>query len=45
MPEAKTVKNRLHIDVPSGPGEREQTMHRLQALGATAAQHTNRAAR
>ncbi|WP_101258338.1 VOC family protein [Streptomyces barkulensis] len=35
VPEPKTVKNRLHIDVHSGPGRREGTVARLEGLGAT----------
>ncbi|SEQ50864.1 VOC family protein [Streptomyces radiopugnans] len=35
VPEPKTVKNRLHIDVHSGPGRREETVARLEGLGAT----------
>ncbi|MFH0242905.1 VOC family protein [Streptomyces sp. HK10] len=34
VPEPKTVKNRLHIDVHSGPGRREETVARLEDLGA-----------
>ncbi|MFB7528989.1 VOC family protein [Streptomyces sp. NPDC056178] len=35
VPEAKTVKNRLHLDVHAGPGRREAEVKRLEALGAT----------
>ncbi|MFD0400628.1 VOC family protein [Kitasatospora sp. NPDC127121] len=35
VPEPKHGKNRLHLDVHPGPGERESTVARLQALGAT----------
>ncbi|GAA2410142.1 VOC family protein [Streptomyces glaucosporus] len=35
VPEAKTVKNRLHIDVHAGAGRREETVARLEGLGAT----------
>ena len=35
VPEAKTVKNRLHIDVHAGPGGLEELVARLEALGAT----------
>jgi Glyoxalase-like domain len=39
LPEAKTVKNRLHIDVtPETPGGQEAEVTRLIALGATHAQ-------
>ena len=34
VPEPKTVKNRLHIDVHTGPGERDAEAERLVALGA-----------
>ncbi|HEX5567280.1 MAG TPA: VOC family protein [Streptomyces sp.] len=34
VPEPKTVKNRLHIDVHAGPGRRDETASRLVALGA-----------
>ncbi|WP_344319958.1 VOC family protein [Streptomyces macrosporus] len=35
VPEPKTVKNRLHIDVHAGAGRREETVARLQGLGAS----------
>jgi hypothetical protein len=35
VPEGKTVKNRLHIDVHSEPGELDGLVARLQALGAS----------
>jgi hypothetical protein len=34
-PEAKTVKNRVHLDVRVGPERRETEIARLLALGAT----------
>ncbi|MFG2027363.1 VOC family protein [Streptomyces sp. NPDC048825] len=34
VPEPKTVKNRLHIDVHAGPGQREAEVARLTDLGA-----------
>jgi hypothetical protein len=34
VPEGKTVKNRLHVDVHSEPGELDGLVARLQALGA-----------
>ncbi|MGW2817786.1 VOC family protein [Streptomyces sp. NPDC001415] len=34
VPEPKTVKNRLHIDVHSAPGTREAEVSRLTGLGA-----------
>ncbi|MFD4948152.1 VOC family protein [Streptomyces sp. NPDC058239] len=35
VPEAKTVKNRLHLDVHAGPERREAEVTRLEGLGAT----------
>lgn len=36
VPEAKTVKNRLHIDVHAGPGrDRAAEVARLESLGAS----------
>ncbi|MEU3190183.1 VOC family protein [Streptomyces sp. NPDC006992] len=35
VPEAKSGKNRLHIDVHSGPDGREALVARLERLGAT----------
>jgi hypothetical protein len=35
VPDAKSVKNRLHIDVHSGPGGLEDLVARLEGLGAT----------
>jgi hypothetical protein len=35
VPEAKTVKNRLHLDVRVGPERREEEIARLLGLGAT----------
>ncbi|MEV0761778.1 VOC family protein [Nocardia sp. NPDC050435] len=35
VPEPKTVKNRLHIDVHGAPGGLEQLASRLEELGAT----------
>ncbi len=35
VPEAKTVKNRLHLDVHVGPEQREAEVARLVDLGAT----------
>jgi hypothetical protein len=35
VPEAKTVKNRLHLDLHVGLDERAATVKRLEALGAT----------
>ena len=35
VPEKKTVKNRLHIDVHAAPGRRDAEVARLEGLGAT----------
>ncbi|TDC24105.1 glyoxalase/bleomycin resistance/dioxygenase family protein [Streptomyces sp. 8K308] len=35
VPEAKSTKNRLHIDVHAGPGGLDALVDRLEALGAT----------
>lgn len=35
VPEPKTVKNRLHLDVHAGPGQRAAEVERLVALGAS----------
>lgn len=35
VPESKTVKNRLHIDVHSEPGGLDALVDRLESLGAT----------
>ena len=35
VPEAKTVKNRVHLDVHVGADRREDEVARLLALGAT----------
>ena len=35
VPEARTVKNRLHLDVHVGPDQREAEVARLAGLGAT----------
>ena len=35
VPEGKTVKNRLHIDIHSGPGGLEGLVAELESLGAT----------
>lgn len=35
VPEEKTVKNRLHLDVRVGPERREEEVARLLSLGAT----------
>ena len=35
VPEPKTVKNRLHLDLHAGPGHRDAEVTRLRDLGAT----------
>ena len=35
VPEKKTVKNRLHIDVSPEPGQEDQEVERIIGLGAT----------
>ena len=35
VPEAKTVKNRVHLDIRMGPENREKELARLVAAGAT----------
>lgn len=35
VPEAKTTKNRLHLDLHSGTGGRDAEVERLEGLGAT----------
>lgn len=37
MPEAKSIKNRLHLDLTPSPGERDVEVERLIGLGATRA--------
>ncbi|WP_055697347.1 MULTISPECIES: VOC family protein [Streptomyces] len=39
VPEAKTGKNRLHVDVHSEPGRRDAELTRLQELGAAVERH------
>ncbi len=39
VPEAKTAKNRLHVDVHAGADEREATVARLREHGATLVRH------
>ncbi|MBV1935632.1 hypothetical protein KUF83_03495 [Streptomyces sp. BV286] len=41
VPEPKTVKNRLHIDLHSGGGQLETEVARLTGLGATVLQEVN----
>lgn len=40
VPEGKTVKNRVHLDLQVGPDRREAEVARLTALGATFAWET-----
>jgi hypothetical protein len=42
VPEGKTVKNRLHIDVHSGPGGVDKLVARLESLGATRLREVNK---
>ncbi|MBF6287536.1 VOC family protein [Nocardia cyriacigeorgica] len=42
VPEAKTVKNRLHIDVHSAPGGLDELVRRLEDLGATRVEEFDR---
>lgn len=39
VPEPKSDKNRLHIDIHPEPGRRAETLTRLEALGATRIRH------
>lgn len=41
VPEAKTVKNRLHVDVHGDPGGLEALVERLEGLGATRVNEVN----
>ncbi|MEV4330419.1 VOC family protein [Streptomyces sp. NPDC049597] len=43
VPEAKTGKNRLHIDVHAAPGGRDAETERLLRLGATVVRHVKEA--
>ncbi|MBC2875467.1 MULTISPECIES: VOC family protein [Streptomyces] len=42
VPEAKTGKNRLHLDVHSEPGGMDQLLARLEDLGATRVQEVDK---
>ncbi|WP_171048264.1 VOC family protein [Nocardia cyriacigeorgica] len=42
VPEEKSVKNRLHIDVHSAPASLEELVRRLEGLGATRVQEFDR---
>ena len=39
VPEGKTVKNRVHLDVRPGPGNADAVVARLTARGATVLHH------
>ncbi|MFF8830698.1 VOC family protein [Streptomyces sp. NPDC015131] len=39
VPEAKSGKNRLHLDLHAGPGRREAEVARLEGLGASSLRH------
>lgn len=41
VPEGKTVKNRLHIDIHSEPGGLDDLVTRIEALGATRVREVN----
>ncbi|GAA0952740.1 VOC family protein [Actinocorallia libanotica] len=41
VPESKTIKNRLHVDVHSEPGDRDNLVDRLEKLGATRVREVN----
>ena len=41
VPESKTTKNRLHLDLHVGPEARERETARLEALGATVLAHVD----
>ncbi len=43
VPEAKTGKNRLHLDVHSKAGRRDEEVTRLEALGASVTRHVKEA--
>ncbi|MFD9795386.1 VOC family protein [Streptomyces sp. NPDC059070] len=42
VPEAKTVKNRLHLDVHGAPGGLDELVARLEELGATRVREVDR---
>lgn len=42
VPEGKTVKNRLHVDVQGEPGRTEELVARLVTLGATRVREVNK---
>ena len=39
VPEPKSVKNRLHLDLHAAAGERESEVQRLEGLGASVLRH------
>ncbi len=42
VPEPKATKNRLHLDLHSAPGERDEEIARLEELGATSLHQVSR---
>jgi hypothetical protein len=42
VPEGKSGKNRLHVDVHSGPGGLDELLARLEGLGATRVREVNK---
>lgn len=42
VPEPKSVKNRLHIDIHAGPQARDTTVARLESLGASRVEEVDR---
>jgi hypothetical protein len=43
VPEPKTVKNRMHLDLSVGPDARDEEVARLEGLGATVLAHVDAA--
>ncbi|MEI5102219.1 VOC family protein [Streptomyces sp. PmtG] len=43
VPEAKSGKNRLHLDVHAAPGTQDDEVRRLEALGAATQRHVKEA--
>ncbi|MGI8693584.1 MAG: VOC family protein, partial [Geodermatophilaceae bacterium] len=41
VPEPKTVKNRMHLDLSVGPDARDSEVTRLEGLGATVLAHVD----
>ncbi|MEU6093659.1 VOC family protein [Streptomyces sp. NPDC047079] len=42
VPEPRSTKNRLHLDLHAGPQARETTVARLESLGATRVEEVNK---